>query len=302
MVILLPIVVFATIFFVYFALTAPSESALDAQLRAYGYELGHRDLSRSFGDRVISPLVRKVNELVSAVSPFTMQAEVRDRLQRAGNPANLSADTFLTIKALTVLALAVFSLGLPLMSGTLTLKAAVIGVVMSALGWKLPDFWLSTKVDQRGGAIQRALPDALDLIVVCVEAGNGLESAMANVARKMTGPLAEELERTLQEISLGKSRRDALRDLTKRTQVPDLHAFIAALLQADQLGVSIAQVLRVQADAMRVRRRQRAEEQAAKAPVKMLIPLVLLLFPAIMIVILGPTVWKIAMFFQTIHQ
>lgn len=301
MILLLPVVVFATIFFVYLALSAPTDSPIDAQLRAYGYDLGGRDLSAPLAARVITPITEKFGDLVRQVSPFAMQAEVRERLQRAGNPSGVTPDSFLTIKALAVVVVGTFALGLPLLSSGLSLKSAIIGIVMAGLSWKLPDFWLSQKIDKRRAAIQLALPDALDLIVVCVEAGNGLEAAMANVSRKLTGPLGDEIERTLQEISLGKTRREALRDLSKRTQVPDLQAFIAALLQADQLGVSIAQVLRVQADAMRVRRRQRAEEQASKAPVKMLIPLVMLIFPALIIVVLGPTVVKLVGFFQSMH-
>lgn len=301
MILLLPVVVFATIFFVYLALSAPTESPIDTQLRAYGYDLGGRDLSTPLATRVLSPITEKFGEVVRQVSPFAMQAEIRERLQRAGNPAGVTPDGFLTIKALAVVVVGTFGLGLPLLSGGLSLKSAIIGIVMAGLSWKLPDFWLSQKMDKRATQIQLALPDALDLIVVCVEAGNGLEAAMANVSRKLTGPLGEEFERTLQEISLGKTRREALRDLSKRTRVPDLQAFIAALLQADQLGVSIAQVLRVQADAMRVRRRQRAEEQASKAPVKMLIPLVMLIFPALIIVVLGPTVVKLVGFFASMH-
>lgn len=299
--ILLPVLVFGTILFIILALSAPSESPLDAKLRSYGYDVGGRDLEAPFVERVMSPIVDKISAKVRQVSPFTLQADLRDRLSRAGDPG-IDVASFLTVKALAVVGIGIVALGLPLLNGNLTVKGTVIGLVMAGLGWKLPDFWLSTRIDQRRNAIQRALPDALDLIVVCVEAGNGLESAMANVSRKMTGALAEEIERTLQEISLGKSRREALRDLSKRTQVPDLQSFIAALLQADQLGVSISQVLRVQADAMRVRRRQRAEEQAAQAPVKMLIPLVLLIFPALMIIVVGPAAIKIAGFFATMNN
>lgn len=300
-VIILPILVFATIGFIYVALSSQAESPVDAKLKAYGYDLGSRDLSVPFGERVITPAIGKIAELTRRVSPLALEGGIREKLVQAGNPPGLDVNKFLAIKVLGVGILGTFGLVLPILSGPVTIKTLGVGIVMAALGWKLPDLWLSQKIDQRVTAIQRALPDALDLIVVCVEAGNGLEAALSNVARKLRGPLADEIERTLQEISLGKSRREALRDLSKRAGVPDLQSFIAAILQADQLGVSIAQVLRVQADAMRVRRRQRAEEQAAKAPVKMLIPLVMLIFPSLMIVVLGPAVVKIAAFFQTMH-
>jgi tight adherence protein C len=160
--------------------------------------------------------------------------------------------------------------------------------MLALFGNRVPDFWLSTKITARRNAIVKALPDTLDLVVVCVEAGNSLEAGIARVAERLKGPLADELGRMLGEMSLGKLRREALRDLAKRAAVPDLQTFVAAILQADQMGVSIASALRVQADAMRVRRRQRAEEAAAKLPIKMLFPLLLMIFPALLVVILGP--------------
>jgi tight adherence protein C len=298
-VIILPLLVFGTVAFIVFALGAPTESPIQTRLRTYGYSMGGRDLSIPFAARVIVPLLDKVAGLIKYFSPTLVESSIRTRLFQAGLPAGLDPSRFLAIKGVVAITLVAFALLTPLLSGGAQFRSLIIAVVLAIFGWKMPDLWLSGQISRRQKAIQRALPDALDLIVVCVEAGNALEAALANVARKLRGPLAEELERTLQEISLGKQRREALRDLSKRAGVADLQSFIAAILQADQLGVSIAQVLRVQAEAMRVRRRQRAEEEAAKAPVKMLFPLVMLIFPALMIVILGPAVLRIVIFFQS---
>jgi tight adherence protein C len=173
----------------------------------------------------------------------------------------------------------------------------VLGLIFAAVGWRSPTIWLSGRIGARRKAITKSLPDALDLIIVCVEAGNSLEGSLAVVSEKLTGPLAVEFARTLQEMSLGKKRSDALHDLARRAASPDLQTFVAAVVQADQLGIGIAQVLRVQGDAMRVKRRQRAEESAAKVAVKMLLPLVLFILPALMIIIMGPVVLTVSSFF-----
>jgi tight adherence protein C len=161
---------------------------------------------------------------------------------------------------------------------------------MAFLGFYLPFYMISSRARTRQHAIIKSLPDAFDLITTCVEAGLGLDAALARVAEKVQGPFADELKRALREVALGKSRRDALKELGDRTGVPDLIQFTNAVIQAEAMGSSIGQVLRVQAEQLRVRRRQRAEEQAYKAPVKMLFPLVLCIFPTLFIVILGPAV------------
>jgi tight adherence protein C len=161
---------------------------------------------------------------------------------------------------------------------------------LAFIGFYMPFYIVSSRARQRQGAIVKSLPDAFDLITTCVEAGLGLDASLSRVAEKVHGPFAEELSRSLREIALGKTRRDALKELGDRTQVPDLIQFTNAVIQAEAMGSSIGQVLRVQSDQLRVRRRQRAEEQAYKAPVKMLFPLVICIFPTLFIVILGPAV------------
>jgi tight adherence protein C len=158
----------------------------------------------------------------------------------------------------------------------------------AGMGVFLPRVWLSSRIRNRQKVILKSLPDAFDLITVCVEAGLGLDAALARVAEKVEGPFGEELTISLKEVSLGKLRRDALKELADRTGVPDLISFINAVIQAETMGTSIATVLRVQADQMRVKRRQRAEQQAMAAPIKMMFPLVLCIFPTLFIVILGP--------------
>ena len=160
--------------------------------------------------------------------------------------------------------------------------------VLLMLGWMFPRMWLKGKVKAKQKLVLRALPDGLDLITTCVEAGLGLDAALARVAEKSTGPLADELSHMLRDIAMGKLRREALTEMAERVGVEELSSFINAVIQAEQLGVSIAQVLRVQSDQIRTKRRQRAEQTAHEAPIKMLFPLVLFIFPAFLIVILGP--------------
>jgi tight adherence protein C len=295
--ILLPLLVFGTIVLLAFALSAPTETVVQARLKAYGYNVAGRDLSAPFAERVIAPVINGISTFIGRLSPQSMGDRVRERLIMAGNPSGLSANTFVLLKVAGLLLFPAIFVGPSILSGHIELRTLVLMVVLGFLGWRLPEFWLSGQIGSRQYVIVRALPDAVDLIVVCVEAGNALEAALANVTQKIKGPLAEEFDRTLREISLGRPRRDALRDLGRRAGVSDLQAFIAAVLQSDNLGVSISQTLRIQADAMRVRRRQRAEEQAAKLPVKMLFPLITLIFPALLIVILGPAILRLMAFF-----
>jgi tight adherence protein C len=299
--IFLPILVFGSIVFMVLAMLAPQESEIEARLRTYGAAPRAPTLGTSFSRRVLIPLLHNVAGLFRAFAPATIEERLQQRLAQAGNPYGMDATTFLATRGIAAVGLPILAEGVSILQGHLEPKTLAIMLGLGFLGWRLPDFWLNARVNARKRLIERALPDALDLIIVCVEAGNSLEAALAIVSQKLTGPLPEEIGRTLREVSLGKGRRDALRDLATRTGAPDLQSFIAAVLQADQLGVGIAQVLRVQGDAMRIRRRQRAEEAAAKVPVKMLIPLVVFIFPTIMIVIVGPVGITILTFFKGAH-
>ena len=213
------------------------------------------------------------------------RAHAPQRLLVAGSPWNLQASEFLAIKGAVTIGLALVGF---------FIARSILGVLIGALsGWLLPDCWLKTKSDRRQVQIQKSLPDTLDLLCVSVEAGLGFDAAVAKVVEKSTGPLAEEFGRLLQEIRMGKPRRAALKDMAHRSQVEDLGTFITAIIQADQLGVSIGNVLNIQSQEMRRKRRQRAEEAAMKAPVKMLFPLIFFIFPALFVVLLGPALIQI---------
>jgi tight adherence protein C len=170
----------------------------------------------------------------------------------------------------------------------LDLFGLVVVAVLFLAGSRLSSWWVRSRIKQRESQIERALPSALDLITVCMEAGLSFDAGLAKVVEKTRGPLAEECGRVLQEMQLGKPRREALRELAQRTAVRDLAAFVAAIVQADQMGISLAPVMRAQADEVRIRRRQRVEERAMQAAVKMLFPLIFFILPAMMLVVLGP--------------
>jgi tight adherence protein C len=174
-----------------------------------------------------------------------------------------------------------------------TMQALMYTVVGGALGYTLPGMWLGQQIKKRKKNITKALPDALDLLTISVEAGLGFDVALKRVTEKWDDELSREFKRALSDVQLGRSRREALRDMSDRTGVEDVQTFISAIIQADQLGVSMSKILRLQSDQMRTRRRQRAEEEAQKAPIKMLFPMVFLIFPALFVVILGPAVPKL---------
>jgi len=228
------------------------------------------------------------------LSPAGTAASLQHRLDIAGNPGNWTADRVLAAKGLGLLGLGavgtVYGLAI-----THSIGLAFIGLVVGAvLGFYLPDLLLYNAGLRRQQKIQRALPDSLDMLTVCMEAGLGFDAALAQVAQNTDGPLAAEFTRALQEMQIGQGRTDALRSLLTRTTVPELRVFVAALVQAGELGIPIAKVLREQAGEMRVKRRQRAEEQAQKVPVKIMFPLVVCLFPALMVVVIGPGILRIA--------
>jgi tight adherence protein C len=228
------------------------------------------------------------------LSPGGTAAALQHRLDIAGNPGTWTPDRVLAAKGVGLLGLGVLGTvyGLAI---TRSIGLAFIGLgVGAAVGFYLPDLLLYNAGLRRQQKIQRALPDSLDMLTVCMEAGLGFDAALAQVAQNTDGPLAAEFTRALQEMQIGQGRADALRAMLSRTTVPELRIFVAALIQAGELGIPIAKVLREQAMEMRVRRRQRAEEQAQKVPVKIMFPLIVCLFPALMVVVIGPGVLRIA--------
>lgn len=219
------------------------------------------------------------------LSPSGLVNGMDRRLDLAGNPAGWTADRIFGVKGLGLVVLGTLGAALGMKSIVSLLLYAVIG---GAVGFFLPDVLLLNVGMKRQEAIRKLMADGLDMLTVCVEAGLGFDGALAQVARNTTGPLAAEFSRVLQEMQIGKSRTQALRGMTERTSVPELRVFVSALVQAGELGVPISRVLREQAKEMRLRRRQRAEEQAQKVPVKIMFPLIACLFPALFVVIIGP--------------
>ncbi len=247
------------------------------------------ELSLSFKDRIILPLGRKIAETTTRFTPQKQIEDTRHKLELAGmttEPGSFFAMRIFFTFALGISAFLVFFV----LSRTAQTTAILLTLGAFFLGYMLPSMMLSSRIKRRQQAIVRALPDALDLLVICVEAGVGFDQAMGKVYEKWDNELSIAFGRVLREIQLGKPRREALRDMSRRMDVPDVTAFIAAIVQADQLGVSMSKILRVQSDQMRVKRRQRAQEKAHQAPVKMMIPMVFLIFPSIWIVLLGPSI------------
>jgi tight adherence protein C len=245
------------------------------------------DLARPLTERVLGPALDAVAERILAVLPQSMLDGVRRKLILAGEPLNLGG--FLTVVALSAGLFVVLGLGLVVAAGGgFQAKQLLLLLALGSAGMALPYFWLVNHIRRRQAIITKSLPDSFDLVTTCVEAGLGLDSALARVAEKVEGPFADELSRTLREVGMGRMRREALRELGERTGVPDLITFVNAVIQAEQMGTSIGQVLRVQSEQLRLRRRQRAEEKANQAPVKMVFPLVLCIFPTLFLVILGP--------------
>lgn len=229
--------------------------------------------------------------LAVRLSPSGVSGTLQRRLDLAGNPAGWTPDRMLALKGLGLLVLAAVGAIYGLRNPAVLILAVAIG---AAAGFFLPDVLLYNAGLRRQEKIRETLPDALDMLTICVEAGLGFDAALAQVARNSRGALAAEFARALQEIQFGKARSQALRAMVARTNVPELRAFVSALVQAGELGVPISRVLREQAAEMRVRRRQRAEEKAQKVPVKIMFPLILCLFPALMVVVIGPGAIRIA--------
>jgi tight adherence protein C len=248
------------------------------------------ELSQPFSERVLRPILEGLAGFVTRFAPANATENARHKLELAGRPYGWGPTEFFGFRALASLMFAVLAfLLLTVTSQPFTTR--IIGTLVGlALGFLLPALWIGSKIRRRQDEVVKALPDALDLLTICVEAGLGFDAAMAKVAEKWENQLSVAFGRVIQEIRLGKLRREALREMDHNLEVPDITSFVAAVIQADQLGVSMAKVMRIQSEQMRIKRRQRAEEKAHQAPVKMLFPMVFLIFPAIYVVLLGPAV------------
>lgn len=251
------------------------------------------ELQQPFAERTLRPFVARLSRIGSRLSSASSSDNVEKRLAMAGNPGDLRLTDWIGVKMLVGIALGgILFVVIGLLAGGL-LMGIFLGVLGIGIGYLVPEFWLGGRIKARQKIILKMIPDTLDLLTISVRAGLGFDAALAKVVEKLPGPLSDEFRRALAEVRVGKTRRDALRDMIPRTNVQPLSNFIGAIIQAEQLGVSIAKVLQVQSEQLRIERRQRAEEMAAKAPIKMLFPLVGCIFPSLFIVILGPAIISI---------
>jgi tight adherence protein C len=255
-------------------------------------DLEEIELSQPLSERILFPIARKMGNLALRFTPQNAIQATAKKLELAGNPGGLDPTVFwaLRMAGLSLGALLFFVATIAPEGSFLKGRGLLIGIPAAAMGFFLPELWLRGRISKRQHDVRKAMPDALDLLTICVEAGLGFDAAMAKVYEKWDNVVALAFGRVIREIQLGKLRRDSLKDMADRLGVPEMTSFIAAVIQSEQLGVSLARVLRIQADQMRIKRRQIAEEAAHKAPIKMLIPLSLLIFPSICIVLMTPAV------------
>ncbi len=286
--------------FAYIALRdSRGRDPLMERLQQYGHDdmpdsLEKIELSLSFRDRVMVPLLRWISGILTRFTPQSQLDTARKLLDQAGMTTEPS--TFFASRIMFMIFFfmaGVFIFIVMRIVDTSAINGVLFSIGLGFLGYMLPISSVNSRIRKRQNSVVRALPDALDLLVICVEAGLGFDQAIGKVYEKWDNDLALAFGRVLKEIQLGKQRRDALRDMAERMDVPDVNAFIAAVIQADQLGVSMGKILRIQSDQMRVKRRQRAQEKAHQAPIKMMIPMVLLIFPSIWIVLLGPAIIQV---------
>jgi tight adherence protein C len=248
------------------------------------------ELDPSFNDRVLTPFLNRLTGIGKRVTPRDYADRIKRKLDVAGNPPGWTVDRIVSLKVLGIGAGLALGLVLAFLLKLTALQGLLAVVGAGVVGYYGPNLWLYQKGYDRTNEMQRALPDALDLLTISVEAGLGFDAALAQVARNTEGPLAEELARVLQEMQIGLGRSRALRALGERSTLADIRSFTAAMVQADAFGIPIGQVLRVQSQEIRLKRRQRAEEAAQKIPVKIMIPLVLFILPCLFIAVIGPAV------------
>ncbi|MBQ2593327.1 MAG: type II secretion system F family protein [Candidatus Riflebacteria bacterium] len=262
------------------------------------------ELNKPFVDRVIRPMIAKLagksEDNKDAKAKKKAKSGLKKMLAQAGFPGGLTVAEFAVIQNL-------FKAFCPLIGLAIGFvikpNLALMGLAAGAIiGMMAPKMYLQKKIAQRQHDIQKGLPDVLDLLTVAVEAGLGFDAACDKVVEKMRGPIPNEFSLTLKQMRMGEARRDAFKSMSERVDNPDFNAFVSAIIQADQLGVSIGQVLRIQSEQLREKRRQRAEEESAKAPVKMMIPLIFFIFPNVMLVIGAPAAFQMIEGFSGMQQ
>jgi tight adherence protein C len=291
--ILIAILAAAAVLLITYGVAArPSEDAVQARLSQLVIQpktLEEMEMQQPFYERVMRPMIQRLAR-VGRRQDGGMIARTDAKLEKAGYPGGLRGADWMGVKFLSLIVFTIigFLVGL-LLTGT-PILGFLFAVGGAGLGFLAPEFWLGRRIRARSMAMTLQLPDALDLLTISVEAGLGFDAALSKVVEKMEGPLVDEFRQALAEVRMGRARRDALRDVVNRADSQPVSNFIGAIVQAEQLGVPIAKVLMIQSNQLRIERRQRAEEAAAKAPVKMLFPMVGCIFPTIFIVILGPAI------------
>lgn len=251
------------------------------------------ELSMPFHSRILKPLVKNLSEFLVKITPREISTGLETKIAAAGNPFDFGVKEWLSLQFILTIILPAATIMIGSSSGMDLKRMIIVTAAEFMLGILTPRLVLSTKTKERQKEINKTLPDILDLLTVSVEAGLGFDAALGKVVEKAPGVLSKELDKALQEIKIGKSRKEALKDASSRIGIVDFTTLIASIIQAEQLGVGIGNVLRIQSHQMRLKRRQRAQEKAMKAPVKMLIPMVMFIFPTIFTVILGPSVIKL---------
>jgi len=295
------ITVIITVILIFAGIRQPKEEEdpLAARLAAFSERgevasLEEIELSQPFTDRVILPVVRRLGDISSRFTPQHQVETTAKNLELAGNPGRLEATSFLALRFVVAGAFGGLLFLIFLFSSNWPIsREFLVTVIFTVLGFFFPQLWLKSRINGRQREIRKAMPDALDLLTICVEAGLGFDAAMAKVNDKWDNQLSMAFGRTIREIQLGKLRREALRDMSDRIGIPEMTSFVAAIIQSEQLGVSMARILRIQSDQMRIKRRQRAEEEARKAPIKMVFPMGIFIFPALIIVLLTPAAFRL---------
>ena len=296
MLIVIFVLVFASCFMVLYSLMAYIQrDKLSVASRLEGIKqlnIGavNTELNQPLFTRVLRPMLDSMGKAMVKITPGELLTSLESKIVKAGNPGNMAVKDWLNIQALLVIGLPVITFMVGRYSNMPTGNILLFILAEAALGFVLPGFILGKILTARQKVILNSLPDVIDLLTVSVEAGLGFDGALLKVIDKKTGPLASEFDKVLQEIKVGRLKKDALRDMSQRVDLQDFTAFVGAVVQADQFGVGIANVLRIQAEQIRQKRRQRAQEKAMKAPIKMMIPMVLFIFPTLFIVLLGPVV------------
>lgn len=279
---------------------AADEQALYERLEEFSQsgtpiDLEQLEMAQPFTERVIYPIARKLGEFTMRFTPQNWLTSISRKLELAGSTSKMDPSLFLALQFISGVGFGVLMFlllkltGSNIPGGRIFLFTAGITIV----GFFFPQYQLSRNITNRQKNIRKAMPDALDLLTICVEAGLGFDAAMSKVAEKWESQLSMAFARVIQEIQLGKTRREALYDMQANIGLSEMTSFVAAIIQSEQLGVSMAKVLRIQADQMRIKRRQIAEEEAHKAPTKMLIPMALLIFPSILVVLMTPALLQI---------